>query len=82
MASIVIRKLDDRIKSRLKMQAAAHGRSMEEEVREILRCTLAEDEARRENLGQAIRRKFSELGGVELRLPKRTPPREPPDFSR
>jgi phosphopantothenoylcysteine decarboxylase/phosphopantothenate--cysteine ligase len=36
MASITIRNLDDSIKDRLRLRAAAHGRSMEEEVRIIL----------------------------------------------
>ena len=37
MASITIRNLDDSLKHRLRVQAAEHGRSMEEEAREILR---------------------------------------------
>jgi plasmid stability protein len=80
MASLVIRKIDDRTKSRLRVQAAHHGRSMEEEAREILRSTLAEDETKKENLAQAVRRRFSTIGGVELELPKRGPTRKPPDF--
>ncbi|SDP30925.1 Phosphopantothenate-cysteine ligase /Phosphopantothenoylcysteine decarboxylase [Phyllobacterium sp. YR620] len=36
MASITIRNLDDSIKERLRVRAAAHGRSMEEEARIIL----------------------------------------------
>ena len=37
MASMTIRNLDDDIKQRLRVQAAEHGRSMEEEALEILR---------------------------------------------
>ena len=37
MASITIRNLDDWLKRRLRVRAAEHGRSMEEEAREILR---------------------------------------------
>ncbi len=37
MASITIRDLDERFKARLRVQAAHHGRSMEEEARDILR---------------------------------------------
>jgi antitoxin FitA len=66
MASLVIRKLDDRVKSRLRVRAAQHGRSMEEEAREILRCALAESIAPRENIAEAIRRRFAPFGGVEL----------------
>ena len=36
MASLLIRNLDDRTKSRLRVQAAEHGQSMEEEARSIL----------------------------------------------
>jgi hypothetical protein len=35
MTSITIRNLDDKLKSRLRLQAAGHGRSMEEEVRSL-----------------------------------------------
>ena len=37
MAQILVRNLDDDIKARLRVRAAEHGRSMEQEVREILR---------------------------------------------
>ena len=36
MASITVRNLDDDVKTRLRMRAASHGRSMEEEARLIL----------------------------------------------
>jgi len=42
MASITIRNLGEGLKSRLRARAAQHGRSMEEEAREILRTALAE----------------------------------------
>ena len=78
MASITIRNLDERIKQKLRIQAARHGRSMEEEVREILRTTLTEAEAPPLNLVLAMRRRFADLGGVELEIPPREPVREPP----
>ena len=37
MASITIRNLDDDVRTRLRVRAAGNGRSMEEEVRLILR---------------------------------------------
>ena len=40
MASLTVRKLDEMLKSRLRMRAAANGRSMEEEARVILREAL------------------------------------------
>ena len=79
MATITIRKLDDTTKDRLRMRAARHRRSMEEEARTILRNALAEGEAPAlEDLGHAIHARFKSLGGVELVLPSRTLAREPP----
>lgn len=82
MATLTIRQLDDKTKSRLRVRAAHHGRSMEEEAREILRTALHEPAPRTENLAELIRRRFAPFGGVELKLPKRHDAvREPPDFS-
>jgi plasmid stability protein len=78
MASITIRKLDEQTKARLRVRAAHHKRSMEDEARNILRAALAEDRATPGNLADAIRRRFRPLGGIELRLPGRAPMREPP----
>jgi len=44
MASITIRQLDDDLKQRLRLRAARHGRSMEDEARTILRAAAALDE--------------------------------------
>jgi antitoxin FitA len=81
MASITVRQLDEDIKSRLRVRAAHHGRSMEEEVREILRSALIPSSPRKGNLAESIRRRFAAFGGVELELPRRELMREPPDFS-
>ena len=50
MASITVRNLDDRLKRRLRIRAAENGRSMEQEVRDILRVVLEEEEAPVRNL--------------------------------
>ena len=71
MASITIRKLDDRVKARLRLLAARHGRSMEEEAREILKTGLRGESAPTGNLAESIRRHIAPLGGVELRLARR-----------
>jgi antitoxin FitA len=73
MATLTIRQLDDKTKSKLRVRAAQHGRSMEEEAREILCSALRTSTAARENLGKAIRDRFAPLGGVELELPGRDP---------
>jgi len=78
MASITIRNLDEQTKTRLRVRAAHHRRSMEEEARHILRVTLAEDPAKSGNLAEAIRRRFEPLGGVDLAPPAREPMRAPP----
>ena len=78
MASITIRKLDEKTKARLRVRAAQHGRSMEEEARTLLRAALRDEVTPRSNLADAIRARFRRLGGVELGLPAREPIREPP----
>jgi plasmid stability protein len=78
VASLTIRNLDPQIKSKLRIRAAHNDRSMEEEVRSILRVTLADASERPQDLAAAIRRRFEPLGGVELCLPPREPVREPP----
>ena len=79
MASITIRNLDDTLKQRLRMLAAEHGRSMEEEVRDILRRSVGRSPSRA-NLGEAIHQRFAALGGAEVDLPPREPMAEPPRF--
>ena len=81
MASITIRKLDDALKSRLRVRAARHGRSMEEEAREILRDVLVEEKSDKLNLAQAIRRHVEPLGGFELVLAPRQRVRRPPKLT-
>ena len=80
MASITIRKLDDGLKRRLRVRAAEHGCSMEEEARNILRAALTTESSQAKNLGTAIHQLFKPFGGVELDIPPREPMREPPRF--
>ncbi|PXW66252.1 hypothetical protein C7964_11153 [Loktanella sp. PT4BL] len=79
MASITIRNLDDDVKRRLRIRAAEHGRSMEEEAREILRHVVGEAKPYHD-LAAAIRARVAPLGGVDLDLPQREAMREPPAF--
>ena len=69
MASITIRRLDDSVKMKLRLRAASHGRSMEEEAREILKAGLTAKGLPRLNLAESIRRYVEPLGGVELAIP-------------
>ena len=79
MASITIRNLEEDIKQRLRVRAAAHGRSMEEEALEILRRELGTDSAPLD-LAAAIRARLAPGGRLELELPARQPMREPVEF--
>ena len=80
MATLTIRQLDEKTKTRLRVRAAHHGRSMEEEAREILRSALRASPAGKQNLSDAVRRRFAEFGGLELELPPRDAAREAPKF--
>jgi plasmid stability protein len=82
MASITIRRLDDGVKAKLRVCAASHGRSMEEEAREILKAGLAAKRASKLNLAESIRRHFAALGGVDLVLPPREAVRRPPKLTK
>ncbi len=42
MASLTVRQLDDKLKKRLRLRAARAGRSMEDEIRTILRAAAEE----------------------------------------
>ena len=80
MASITIRRLDDSTKERLRVRASQHGRSMEEEAREILKVAVTGKSALGRNLAESIRRRFAPLGGVKLAEQPRDPMRRPPNF--
>ena len=71
MATLTIRNLDEELRGQLRVRAARHGRSMEAEVREILRDTLTKA-AVGDHLGTRIRQQFATIGGADLELPSRT----------
>ena len=68
MASLSVRKIDDDVYERLRIRAAKHGVSMEEEVRQILRHAVSAPE----RLGDLALEYFGN-DGVELELPSREP---------
>ncbi|WP_248744953.1 plasmid stabilization protein [Pseudomonas sp. MWU12-2037] len=80
MASMTIRNVDEQLKARLRVQAALHGRSMEEEARDILRSALSAVSGRSGSLVETIRARIEPLGGMELDIAPRETMREPPDF--
>ncbi len=68
MASISVRKLDDDTLARLRVRAAKHGVSMEEEARRIIRRAVTAPEA----LGDLAVRLFApSYGGGDFELPER-----------
>lgn len=78
MATLTIRNIDDDLKSSLRIQAAHHGQSMEEEVRSILRAALSKPPSST-GLGQSLSNRFASLAG-ELPVPERSLSRTPPSW--
>ncbi len=79
MTTLTIRNLDSSIKDKLRTAAARHGRSMEAEVRDILRNALMSAKPDR-GLGTRIHARFATEGGVALDLPPRTDTSRPAQF--
>jgi plasmid stability protein len=69
MAQILVRNLEDEVKTRLRARARRHGRSTEEEVREILRNAVRDESASAQPLGSRLRERFAALG-LEEELPE------------
>lgn len=62
MAQLVVRNIENAVKARLQRRAKRHGRSMEEEVRDILRSIVDEDEGPSSGLGTEISSLFTKAG--------------------
>lgn len=75
MATITVRNLDDEVQRLLKQRAAAHDRSMEAEVREILTASVRTSTFATDWLAMADKFR-AEFGGVDLEVPERSLPRE------
>ncbi len=69
MSTLTIRNLEPAIKDKLRMAAATHGRSMEEEVRTILRSVLSQPASPPMGMGSRIHARFAAIGGVALEVP-------------
>ncbi len=62
MAQLVIRRIDDDVKERLRRRAARRGRSLEAELRDILRAAAREPQPEAGGLGSRIARRFKSVG--------------------
>ena len=62
MAQILVRDIEDDVKERLQRRAARHGRSMEAEVRDILRNVVREEMQPAGELGTEIAALFKDIG--------------------
>ncbi len=65
MAQILVRNLDDDVKEKLQLRARRHGRSTEEEVREILRNAVRDQDEPELGLGSRLAARFAGLGLTE-----------------
>lgn len=80
MTSITVRNIEDDLKRRLRIRAAEHGHSMEEEARRILREALGEGPGptkdSEKGLGTKIHELFAPIGGVDgVEFPRLEGPR-------
>ena len=78
MASIIVRNIAEDLKQRLRVRAAEHGHSMEQEARDILSVALAGDAEACGGLGTALHGLFAPWSGAELEIAPREPMRAPP----
>ena len=62
MGQLVVRNIENTVKERLRRRARRNGRSMEEEVRDILRNAANEDKASPGGLGTELSSLFSKAG--------------------
>jgi plasmid stability protein len=62
MAQVIVRQLEEEVKLRLQRRAERHGRSMEAEVREILRNAAKEESHPAARLGSRIAARFRRVG--------------------
>jgi plasmid stability protein len=81
MAQLVVRNLDDDVKAKLQQRARRHGRSTEEEVRDILRDAVKAEARTPGPVGKGLRSLFEDVG-LEEDIPEtRGYPAKPADFT-
>ena len=78
MSSLTVRNLDESVKNSLRVRAARHGWSMEQEVRQILQKVVAPEQAGQVSFAERVNGRFSGLQVVSLPIPERQIARTPP----
>jgi plasmid stability protein len=69
MAQFVVRNVEDAVKARLQRRARRNGRSMDEELRDILRSAAVEEPSASGGLGSEIAALFTRVG-LEADIPE------------
>lgn len=69
MAQLIVRNIEDDVKAALQRRAVRHGRSMEEEVRDIVRNAVRDEDRPRPPLGSKLAARFAGLG-LEQDIPE------------
>ena len=78
MASISVRKLDGQVYNQLRIRAAEHGVSMEEEARQIISKAVSVPE----RISNVFKKHFGQTHGIDLNIPsQRGIPHNPMDFN-
>ena len=80
MSQLLVRHLDDDVKAKLQRRARRHGRSTEEEVREILCNAVRDEDGVRSPLGSRLAARFARVGLTEDIPELRGQPVRPADF--
>jgi plasmid stability protein len=80
VAQILIRQIEDDVKAKLQLRARRHGRSTEEEVREILRNSVRDEQSTPTLLGSRIAARFADVGLDEDIPELRGQPARPAEF--
>lgn len=69
MAQLIVRKLGENVKERLRRRARKNGRSMEEEARDILNRAVLAEPTREPGAGTAIAAHFKDLN-IDFDIPE------------
>ena len=77
MANLSVRKLDDSVYKQLRVRAAKHGVSLEEEARQIISQAVTAPE----KISEVFRKYFGHANGIDLKTEKHHHSHDPIDFN-